>query len=51
MSDLYIWAVNHLQLLRACVLTLMGITTALAVTFAVAEERENKNNESMVDRH
>lgn len=42
MSDLYIWAVNHLQLLRACVLTLMGITTALSVVFTVAEETEKR---------
>lgn len=42
MSDLYIWAVNHLPLLRACVLTLMGITTTLAVAFAVAEETEKR---------
>lgn len=46
MSGLYIWAVNHLPLLRACVLTLMGITTTLAVTFAVAEEKEKKHGQN-----
>ena len=51
MSEFYYWAVNHIGLLRAAVLVLFGITAALSVVFTVAEERENKNNESMVDRH
>lgn len=51
MSELYFWAVNHIGLLRAAVLVLFGITAALSVVFTIAEERENKNNDIMVDRH
>ena len=50
MSELYYWAVNHISLLRAAVLVLFGITAALSVVFTIAEERENKNNDTITER-
>lgn len=42
MSELYFWAVNHIGLLRAAVLVLIGLTAALSVVFTVAEEKEKR---------